>query len=77
MLNHTMTDKLDVDDLTQQPEESRTHTLDVKLTAAQIAVLQEKADKLGVTLEDYVLGVALAAAAVQNAGGSSSSSGAA
>jgi len=66
-----MSDKLpDVEDLTREPEESRTHVIDVKLSADQIAALQEKADARGVTLEEYVRGIAITAAAVVDAGGS-------
>jgi hypothetical protein len=39
-------------------------TLDVPLSIEQIAVLQEKADARGVTLEEYVLGVVITEASV-------------
>jgi len=64
-----------VEDLTRVPEAARTHVLDVELSAAQAAVLQEKSAARGVTLEEYARGVMLTAAAVENAGGSSSSGG--
>lgn len=71
-----MSDKpIDVEDLTREPEQPRTHVLDVPLSAEQIAVLQKQADERGVTLEEYVRGLAITAASVVDAGGSSSSSG--
>ena len=73
MYHHGMSDKLDVDDLTQTPEESRTFTVDVKLTSAQRAQFQKEADARGMLLEDYMRGMLLTAAAITNAGGSSSS----
>ena len=71
-----MSDKpIDVEDLTREPAQPRTHVLDVPLSAEQIAVLQKQADERGVTLEEYVRGIALTAAAVTEAGGSSSGGG--
>lgn len=71
-----MSDKMpDVEDLTREPEEARTHVIDVPLSAEQVAELQKQADARGVTLEEYARDIAITAAAVVDAGGSLSSRG--
>ena len=56
----------EVDDLTQM-DATRTCVLNVELSASQVAVLREDADRRNVSLEAYVRYVALTVAAVENA----------